>query len=319
MKKLIKNLLKSIESSHNKNKNLALLALPKFEGITLIDIGAAGDIEPRWKAVQANLNYIGFEPDERSRKELLNKKSACRKYTIYGEAISDGVGEISLNLCRKPQVSSVYKPNTELINLFPDYKRFDVLSNETIQTKTLDDINIHNPDFVKLDIQGGELKALLGGEKTLSETFGLEIEVEFLPLYIGQPLFGDITSFLSNKGFEFIDFVNLCRWERESHNGYGQCVFGDALYLKSPELVVDQKLEDKRISSYLSILLLYKRFDLIKRVLELLPQTQRQNFSLFESRLKKIESSHRKARKVSLLTSRLLRIFETDSRNYLLY
>jgi hypothetical protein len=96
-------------------------------------------------------------------------------------------------------------------------------------------------------------------------------------------------------------------------------VFGDTLYLKSPELVVDQKLEDRRISSYLSILLLYKRFDLIKKVLELLPQTQRQNFSLFESRLKKIESSHRKARKVSLLTSRLLRIFETDSRNYLLY
>lgn len=111
-------------------------------------------------------------------------------------------------------------------------------------------------------------------------------------MYIDQPLFGDITSFLSSKGFEFIDFINLCRWERESHNGYGQCVFGDALYLKSPELVIDQKLEDKRISSY---------------------------FSLFESRLKKMERSHNKARKISLLTSRLLRIFETDSRNYLLY
>jgi FkbM family methyltransferase len=319
MKKLINKLLKSIESSHNKNKNLALLALPKFEGITLIDIGAAGDIEPRWKAVEANLNYIGFEPDERSRKELLNKKNTCREYTIYGEALSDGAGEMSLNLCRKPQVSSIYKPNKEFTYLFPDYERFDVLSNEAIKTKKLDDINISNPDFVKLDIQGGELKALLGGEKTLRETFGLEIEVEFLPLYIEQPLFGDITSFLSNKGFEFIDFVNLCRWERESHSGYGQCVFGDALYLKSPELVLDQKLEDRRISSYLSILLLYKRFDLIKRALELLPQNLKKNFSLFESKLKKIEQSHNKARKISLITNRLLRIFETDSRNYLLY
>jgi len=319
MKKLINKLLKRIESSHNKKKNLALLALPKFEGITLIDIGAAGGIEPRWKAVEENLNYIGFEPDERSRKELLNKESKFRKYTIYGEAISDNIGEISLNLCREPQVSSAYKPNKEFTNLFPDHKRFDVLSNEAIQTKKLDDINIHSPDFIKLDIQGGELKALIGGEKTLSETFGLEIEVEFLALYIDQPLFGDITSFLSNKGFEFIDFVNLCRWERESHNGYGQCVFGDALYLKSPELVVDKKIEDKRISSYLAILLLYKRFDLIKRVLELLPQAQKRNFSLFERRLKKIERSHNKVRKISLLTSRLLRIFETDSRNYLLY
>lgn len=315
----MKKLLKIIESSHNKKTNLALLALPKFEGITLIDIGAAGGIQPRWKAVEANLNYIGFEPDERSRKELLDKKSTCRKYTIYGEAISDSVGEMSLNLCRKPQVSSVYKPNKEFTNLFPDYKRFDLLSNETIQTKKLDDINISNPDFVKADIQGGELKALLGGEKTLKKIFGLEIEVEFLPLYIDQPLFGDITSFLSNKDFEFIDFVNLCRWERGSHNGYGQCVFGDALYLKSPEFVVNQKIDDKRMSSYLGILLLYKRFDLIKRVFELLPQNQKKTFSLFESRLKKIEESHKKARKISLLTNRLLRIFETDSRNYLLY
>jgi len=319
MKKLIKKLLKIIELSHSRKKNLALLALPKFEGITLIDIGAAGGIEPRWKAIEANLNYIGFEPDERSRKDLINKKSSCRKYTIYAEALSDVAGDMSLHLCRKPQVSSVYKPNKEFTNLFPDPKRFDLLSNETIQTKKLDEIKISNPDFIKLDIQGAELKALFGSEQTLEETFGLEIEVEFLPLYIDQPLFGDITSFLSKKGFEFIDFVNLCRWERGSHNGYGQCVFGDALYLKPPEFVINQKIDDKRMSSYLAILLLYKRFDLIIRVFELLPQNQNNIFSLFKSRLKKIEGSHNKARKISLITSQLLRIFETNSRNYLLY
>ena len=79
------------------------------------------------------------------------------------------------------------------------------------------------------------------------------------------------------------------------------------------------KIEDKRMSSYLAILLLFKRFDLIKRVFELLPQNQKKTFSLFESRLKKIEESHNKTRKLSLLTDRLLRIFESDSRNYLLY
>ena len=45
-------------------------------------------------------------------------------------------------------------------------------------------------------------------------------------------LFGKIDEFLSKKEFEFIDFTYLCRWERNSFNGNGQCIFGNALFLK---------------------------------------------------------------------------------------
>jgi hypothetical protein len=48
--------------------------LPKFNGVSLIDIGAAGDLQPRFKAIEKYLNYYGFEPDSRSRKKLLKKK-----------------------------------------------------------------------------------------------------------------------------------------------------------------------------------------------------------------------------------------------------
>ena len=288
MKNLIKKLFKILERAHNKKKNVALLALPEFEGITLIDIGAAGDIEPRWKAVEKNLNYIGFEPDERSRKDLMSNRDSCREYTIHSEALLDTDGIVNLNLCRKPQSSSIYVPNIEFTNLFSDSKRFDVLKTEIITTKKLDNIKISNPDFIKLDIQGAELKALLGSEKTLEETFGLEVEVEFLPIYMHQPLFGDISSFLLKKDFEFIDFIDLCRWERRAYNGYGQCIFGDALYLKSPEVVVSKNLSDNRMSSYLGILLLYKRFDLIKKVFEMLPKNQVERYSNFEDKLKRI-------------------------------
>ena len=40
------------------------------QALTLIDIGAAGDIELRWKRVNGLLNYIGFEPDDRSYAEI---------------------------------------------------------------------------------------------------------------------------------------------------------------------------------------------------------------------------------------------------------
>ena len=49
------------------------------------------------------------------------------------------------------------------------------------------------------------------------------------------------------KGFEFIDFVNLCRWERNDYlNTFGHCTYGDALFLRAPEKIDFENIsEDK--------------------------------------------------------------------------
>ena len=86
-----------------------------------------------------------------------------------------------------------------------------------------------------------------------------------LNIYLNQPIFGDINSFLVEKGFEFIDFINLCRWEQFTYNSVGQLVFGDALFLKSPEHVVNS-MNKNDIKKYLAILYIYNRFDLIEKV-----------------------------------------------------
>ena len=52
-------------------------------------------------------------------------------------------------------------------------------------------------------------------------------------MYINQPLFGQVNDFLRKQGFEFIDFTNICRWERKIYNSYGQIIFGDGLWLRS--------------------------------------------------------------------------------------
>ena len=306
---------KKIENYYNKKKSLVLGTLPKFNGISLIDIGAAGDLQPRFKAIEKYLNYYGFEPDPRSRKKLLKKKNLCKNYTLFPYAISKNNKTVNLNLCRKLQVSSIYSPLTQFTNLFPDSKRFDVINKITVSAKKLDSFKIRNPDFIKLDIQGGELNALKGADKILKKVFGLEIEVEFLKLYKNQPLYGEISSHLCKYGFEFIDFVNLCRWDRYSHNSYGQLVFGDALYLKTPENIILNFNENKsRISSYLSILFLYKRFDLIKKIFELAPKGFSENYGLFLEKSKKIEKYHSKVKNFASISSKIIRIFDSDSR-----
>jgi hypothetical protein len=180
-------------------------------------------------------------------------------------------------------------------------------------------LNINNPDFMKIDIQGGELNALLGAEGLLSDVLGLELEVEFVELYSTQPLFGNVCEFLYEKGFEFIDFVNLCRWERDKHNGFGQCVFGDALFLRTPEKLDYTNISLDKISSYLSILLIYRRYDLIDKTLPLLPEVDRHKFELFEKKVSKARIVDKLARKIVGINSRLISFLGSDYRTHLIY
>ncbi|MCW3117150.1 MAG: FkbM family methyltransferase [Chitinophagaceae bacterium] len=293
----------------HKKLSLALYALPGDFNITLIDIGAAMDIEPRWKKVEHFLNYIGFEPDERSRKSLLDKPNKCFSYNIIPKAVWETSGVIDINFCVKPMVSSYYLPNREFVDLFPYADRFEIASIESLEAIRLDDLSLAAADFIKIDIQGGELNALKGGEVTLKKTIGLDLEVEFLPIYKDQPLFGDIQQFLYERGFEFIDFVNLSRWEREAHNGFGQCIFGDALFMRTPENIMKTAESDtSMIAKYLGLCLIYNRFDLIDQTVHLMPPDMRTVFSNFVSAITSLKRKHAQVKRMSKKSFNWMRI-----------
>ena len=180
MKSFAKTIFRSLKQNRNtsasKPERLFSL-LPS--GLTLLDIGAAGGIEPRWEKVCETLSYIGIEPDERSGKEL-NQISRSRKTHILNSFAWSEEAEIEFNLCRKPQVSSTYIPNRKLLDRYPDSARFDILKKETLKAEPLlKKLSPHKIDFIKLDIQGGELNALKGLGNKLKDCLGLEIEVEF--------------------------------------------------------------------------------------------------------------------------------------------
>lgn len=312
--------VRSIDKKNNKKLISAIGKLPGQTSITLIDIGAAGDIEPRWKKMEPILNYIGFEPDERSRILLEQKENRCLEYKIVPFALWETKGDIAINLCKAPQVSSYYPPNREFVDLFPNPKRFDIENSVTLNTVKLDDLDLSSADFMKIDIQGGELNALRGGVSLLDKTLGLELEVEFLPLYSNQPLFGEVSEFLSKAGFQFIDFVSLIRWQRHAHNGFGQCTFADALFLRSPENVMEIHENDNTIiSKYLSICLLYNRYDLIDRIIQLLGQAKAESFKEFLNAIEPFKRKERKLIRMSTIASKLIRIYGSEYRAHVMY
>ena len=240
-------------------------------------------------------------------------------YKIFPTALSETEKDSEFYLCKKPEVSSLYKPNISLLKNFPDKERFSVINKHSLKTVSLDSYNIENNDFIKIDVQGSELDILNGANKTLEKTFGLELEIEFLELYKDQPLFGDVCKKLAEKGFQFIDFVNLARWERKEHNSFGQCVFGDALFLKIPEALDIKNMDISKICTYLTILMIYKRYDLVDSTLDMLDEKLKDDFFNFKLAFKKAKKRNKFIRNSVKTANKIAPFLGNNYRFHLIY
>jgi FkbM family methyltransferase len=97
-----------------------------------------------------------------------------------------------LNICSAEGMSSKFKPDSEMLKIFHPFDIWgQVVSQQKVLTKTLDSISeIEQLDFLKIDIQGGELSVFQNGKKKLANTVVIRTEVSFIPLYEDQPTFG---------------------------------------------------------------------------------------------------------------------------------
>ena len=132
--------------------------------------------------------------------------------------------------------------------------------------------NINEVDFIKIDTQGYALPILRGYANNFDSVIGLEIEVEFEPMYEGQPLFSDVDNFVKDKGFSLVDLKRYY-WKRQNNvntgNSKGQMIFGDALYFKSPEqILLMPNSSQEKIIRCIFIYLSYGYVDLAQTLLK---------------------------------------------------
>tara|TARA_B100000989_G_C19532840_1_gene471116 strand:+ start:4333 stop:5289 length:957 start_codon:yes stop_codon:yes gene_type:complete len=317
MKKLKKLVLEKIDNNYN--KYLINFFKNNFQEnlISYIDIGAAEYLSKRWKKINKYVAYYGFEPDERSHTFLKDNYSLKDNNFIYSYGLWSFDGLIEINLCKEPKVSSFFEPNSSIVNLFPSSERFKIVSKDKVKVKKFDSTNINVKDFVKLDIQGGELEVLKGSENSMPEIMAMEIEVEFVELYKNQPLFNDIQQYLRLNNFEFIDFISLNRWERNQYNGFGQLIFADALFMKMPEYLIKNNFDEKKLKKYLGICILYNKYDLGFKLINLYYQKYKKNL-IDINIFKKMNKKYNNKLKYKSLFNKLIRILRPGTTNHLL-
>lgn len=208
----------------------------------VVDVGSNPiDGDPPYKNLlkERLCEVIGFEPQQDALEKL--RVGASDLETYHPHSIGLG-GKSILNIFKASGLTSLYKPNVSVFNQFDALRPLSAVINEVeVITQRLDEIReIEFADFLKMDIQGGELAALQSSKGLLSNTAMVQVEVPFLCLYHGQPTFGELDTELRDRGFVPHSFSAIKRMpispiliDNDVFKGVNQLLEADILYVKN--------------------------------------------------------------------------------------
>jgi hypothetical protein len=137
---------------------------------------------------------------------------------------------------------------------------------------------IERLDYLKIDIQGGELAVFQAGKNKLANTVAIQTEVSFITLYKDQPSMGDIDVELRSQGFVPHCFAAVKKWpiapcvvNNNPRLALNQLLEADLVYVRDfskPEGMSDEQLKHLALIAHHC----YRSIDLALRCVMLLEQ-----------------------------------------------
>lgn len=247
----------------------------------ILEVGAlplANESEPFHQLLDLfpQSNIFAFELDEKLCDDLNKKAKTGLKY--YPVALGRRNELSALYETVHPMCSSLYKPNEELLSKYMNLEVAMIKKVSSINTQSLDsfshEYDIKEIDFIKIDVQGAELDIFKGGEETLKNVVAIVSEVEFIPLYQNQPLFGDICNYLSTTGLMFHKFLGMAGRTlkpiklNNDPNFPSQHMWSDAVFIR--DILKLQELPNEKLLKLSVLSSLYKSYDVTLFCLNLL-------------------------------------------------
>lgn len=200
----------------------------------ILDAGAStGRISMRYLRMFPKAHVYAFEPQPLYRQELTMLAQSNPRFHPFFTALSDVSGTLDLHVTKSPGTTSFFRPTAHMRSLYPEETIPSAV--ERVEVTTIDDWAAErgNPkiQLMKFDIQGAELKALHGAERTLRDAMRLVyIEISFNSLYEGGALFGEIDMCLRDSGFVLYNFF------KPRSDAQGMLIQAEAIYLHEERL-----------------------------------------------------------------------------------
>jgi len=184
----------------------SIAAKYKFTPKGVIHLGAHIGQEAEDYSTVKHVLWIEGNPDIMP--ELQENIGKYPGQIAYQALVSDKDGEaVDFQITSNGQSSSMYDLD-KMKTLFPT---IGVVEKKPLKTKRLDTLftekhlNPHHYDFVSVDVQGAEIKALEGMGKILKEINWICLEVNLVKFYAGTPLMHTVDKYLAKKGFKRIE------------------------------------------------------------------------------------------------------------------
>jgi FkbM family methyltransferase len=176
----------------------------------LLDVGAnKGQTIAMFKRVLGRPKIHAFEPNQSLVRTVLTPAHGQNADVVLNAgALGAAEGSLTFHQCENDELSSFLPLQDDQQNPFKDRA---VTADVTVPVWTLDQyVEKHQLppiDLLKIDTQGYDLQVLHGARAQLTAgRIGLVmLEINFVPMYAGQPTFGEVDDFLRGHGYALVD------------------------------------------------------------------------------------------------------------------
>ncbi|MCK6603452.1 MAG: hypothetical protein L6Q59_01010 [Ignavibacteriaceae bacterium] len=179
----------------------------------LVDIGASGEIDKKWKKLAPYSICLIFDADDREFGYSAREDSGFKKLYVYNSIVSDiSEPETDFYLTKSPYCSSSLEPDAEGLADWFFADKFTVEKKVRLKNKTLkavlEEVGLTGIDWFKSDSQGTDLRLYKNiPDEIRKKVLAAEIEPGFIDSYKGEDKFYDVIRELENEKFWISDMI----------------------------------------------------------------------------------------------------------------
>jgi FkbM family methyltransferase len=219
MKRILKNIFKSIGYKITKNSKFLLLDEDPFiaikdkltkNDIVFFDIGAnIGQTIKKMNHHYPEAKIYAFEPSKMCFNSL-KENFGDTNVSIHNLAVGSSCGQLEFNEYSWSALNSLLKRAYGTAKIVETYLVEVTTIDEFCKNNTVSYINL-----LKTDTEGYELNVLKGASAMMehNKIQFVYVEVFFNENYVGQSSFGDIYNFLLENRFELVRFYDMLHTE----------------------------------------------------------------------------------------------------------